>query len=94
MLAEILQVQQLQRDAGASQLGMDPAGIRQWARRTAGDLRSVEALFQRVILQVGQRVPRQPDRGGAADDRGHGAGTDAEAPRRVAVAPTQGPFQS
>ena len=57
MLLQILQVQQLQRDAGAPQFGVNPGRIRQRARRPAGDLRPVEPLFQRVVAQPRRARP-------------------------------------
>jgi hypothetical protein len=94
MLLQIFQMQELQRDAGPPQFGVDPGRIGQRPGRAAGDLRAVEPLFQGVVAHPLERVPRQPDPGGAADDRGHGTGADPQAARRLAVAPLQVPFQA
>ena len=61
MLAEILQVQQLQRDASAPQFGVDLGRIGQRAGDSARDLRPVEPLFERVVGQPLERVPGQAD---------------------------------
>ena len=91
---QILQVQELQRDAGTPQFGVDPGRIRERARRMAGNLRAIEPLFERVVAHPLECVARQPDAAGAADDRRDRAGTDPQAPRRLAVASLQLPFQS
>ena len=94
LLLQIFQVQELQRDAGPPQFGVDPGRIRERARRMAGNLRAIEPLFERVVAHPLECVPRQPDAAGAADDRRDRAGTDPQAPRRLAVASLQLPFQS
>jgi hypothetical protein len=94
MGVQIFQVQQLQRDPGAPQFGVDPRGIGQWARDAAWNLRPVEPLFQGIVAHPFERVPRQSDAGGTADYRRHGAGTDPQAARRLPVTPVQAPFQA
>ena len=93
MRLQILQVQELQCDAGAPQFRVDPRRIGQRPCRSTRNLRPIEPLFQRVVAHALERVPRQSDAVGAADDRRDGAGTDPQAPRRLAVAPFQWPFQ-
>ncbi len=93
MLLQVFEVQQLERDAGASEFRVDPGRIRQRSRAGARQLRPIEALLERVVGQPLQRLQRQSEGRRPAQGRGHGAGTDPQAPRRLAVAALQAPCQ-
>ena len=94
MLLQVFEVQELERDAGPPQFGVDPRGIRQRTRGVAGDLRPIQPLLQRVVRQPFEPLQREPDGGRPAQDRRYGPGTDPQAAGRLPVAPFQAPFQS
>ena len=95
MRGEVLDVQQLQRDAGPPQLLVQRREVR--LRPGAVDLgrrRAIQPALERVVAQRLDRLPGQGRRAGAAHRRRHRAGAHAQAPRRLPVAALGHPLQA
>ena len=60
VLLEVLEVQELERHADATQLGVDPARVRQRALLAGRFLRTVELLLELVVAEVLDGLPAQP----------------------------------
>lgn len=87
MLFEVFGVQQLQRDAGASQLCVDPYRVGHWPRRVASTGRAAAAIqrgLERRVVEGDHGRDVELRIHGARRHRAHDAHADAKGARDLA----------
>jgi hypothetical protein len=97
VLLEILEMQQLQGDAGLATFAMDVRAIRPRPQSVLGDREVGARVEPRLEHLFGQGLdgrPVQPGLLGFPQDEGNGAEADAKALGHLAVAPAQHPLLS
>jgi hypothetical protein len=93
VLLQVLEVEQLQGDAGLSSLGVDPHTVRPGPSPLAGHLRpAVEPRLQGLVRQLVDLDPVQPGDLGPQGGGPHRPVADPEAARHLPVAPPQDPL--
>ena len=95
MVLEVLEVEQLQGDAGLAPFAVDVGAIRPRPRGALGDRGEgarVEPRLQRLVGQGLDGGPVQPGLLGLLQDDGDGAEADAQALGHLAVGPAQDPL--